>query len=137
MLEFKNSELVVYGNFLAGLNLKNKASRARTKLVTKLSDKLEEFNTDHNDLIEKYGQHDNEGNLIRDEADSIKLEENLTEEATQAFLELDNEIVRIDIEEYLPNIKFLTLALDELDTDFSNNDAAIYDSLMDKLEENK
>lgn len=134
MLEFKNSELVIYGNFLGSLNLKNKASRARTKLVKKLSEKLEEYNTDRNDLIDKYGSHDNEGNLIRD-GDNIKIEKEVREEATQAFTELDNEIIRVDIEEYRPNIKFLTLALDELDTDFSSNDATIYDGLMDKLEE--
>ena len=57
------------------------------------------------------------------------------EEAVQAINELSQEEVYLNLEEYRPNIKFLTLALEEIDVALSGQDALIYDGLMEQLEE--
>lgn len=135
LLKFKNNELVNVANFLVSIPLKTKASRARTSLVNKLSLKNEEYRKFQKDLLEKYAQKDESGELIQDENGSYPWVKETKDEAVEALTELNNEEVYINIEEYRPNMKMLSLALDDLDIELSGQEAAAYDLLMDQLEE--
>ncbi|MDR2976852.1 MAG: DUF1617 family protein [Streptococcaceae bacterium] len=135
MLSFKNYELKPFGEFLANLQLKNKASRARSKLVQKIESKLQEYSNDQNEIIEKYGEHDDSGNLIRDGNGQVIWRDGKINEVNKALQELNEEQTYLNIDEYRPNIKFLTVALDSLDQEFSAQEATIYDRIMDILEE--
>ncbi|NHI99015.1 DUF1617 family protein [Lactococcus garvieae] len=135
MLKFKNSEFVNVANFLVSIPLKTKASRARTSLVNKLSLKNEEYRKFQKDLLEKYAQKDEAGELIQDENGSYPWVKETKDEAVEALTELNNEEVYINIEEYRPNMKILGLALEDLDIELSGQEAAAYDLLMDQLEE--
>lgn len=135
MITFKNMELQPVINFLQSLKLANKTSRARTRLVTKLSEKLENLVSDQKELLEKYGQRDNEGNLIRDGNNAYLWNPDDSVEANKASIELNNEEVSIDLSEYKAAMKILTTALDNYSMELSEVDANIYNLLMDKLEE--
>lgn len=135
MLKFKNSEFVNVANFLVSIPLKTKASRARTSLINKLSLKNEEYRKFQKDLLEKYAQKDEAGELIQDENGSYPWVKETKDEAVEALTELNNEEVYINIEEYRPNMKILGLALEDLDIELSGQEAAAYDLLMDQLEE--
>lgn len=135
MLKFKNNELVNVANFLVSIPLKSKASRARTALVQKLSLKNDEFRKFQKELLEKYAQKDDSGELIKDENGSYPWIQETKAEAVEALTELNNEEVYINIEEYRPNMKLLSLALDDLDVALSGQEAVAYNLLMDQLEE--
>lgn len=135
LLKFKNNELVNVANFLVSIPLKSKASRARTALVQKLSLKNDEFRKFQKELLEKYAQKDDSGELIQDENGSYPWIKETKAEAVEALTELNNEEVYINIEEYRPNMKLLILALDNLDMELSGQEAVAYNLLMDQLEE--
>lgn len=135
LLKFKNNELVNVANFLVSIPLKSKASRARTALVQKLSLKNDEFRKFQKELLEKYAQKDDSGELIQDENGSYPWIKETKAEAVEAFTELNHEEVYINIEEYRPNMKLLSLALDDLDVALSGQEAVVYNLLMDQLEE--
>lgn len=135
LLKFKNNELVNVANFLVSIPLKSKASRARTALVQKLSLKNDEFRKFQKELLEKYAQKDDSGELIQDENGSYPWIKETKAEAVEALTELNHEEVYINIEEYLPNMKLLSLALDDLDVALSGQEAVAYNLLMDQLEE--
>lgn len=135
LLKFKNNELVNVANFLVSIPLKSKASRARTALVQKLSLKNDEFRKFQEELLEKYAQKDESGELIQDENGSYPWIKETKAEAVEALTELNNEEVYINIEEYRPNMKLLSLALDNLDMELSGQEAVAYNLLMDQLEE--
>ncbi|WP_347962762.1 DUF1617 family protein [Lactococcus formosensis] len=135
MLKFKNNELVNVANFLVSIPLKSKASRARTALVQKLSLKNEELQKFRDELLQKYAQKDEAGELIQDENGIYPWIKETEDEARETLIELHNEEVYINIEEYRPNMKILSLALDDLDIELSGQEAVVYDLLMDQLEE--
>lgn len=135
MLKFKNGEIQSYANFLSSLPLKNKASRARTQLISKLDKKFSEYAKFQREIIDKYAVKDEQGELEKDEQGNFHWVKETMEEAVQAINELSQEEVYLNLEEYRPNIKFLTLALEEIDVALSGQDALIYDGLMEQLEE--
>jgi Protein of unknown function (DUF1617). len=135
LLKFKNNELVNVANFLVSIPLKSKASRARTALVQKLSLKNEELQKFRDELLQKYAQKDETGELIQDENGVYPWIKETEDEARETLIELHNEEVYINIEEYRPNMKLLSLALEDLDVALSGQEAVAYDLLMDQLEE--
>ncbi|MDM7548041.1 DUF1617 family protein, partial [Lactococcus lactis] len=80
MLSLKNKELAPVINFLSAVELSPKASRCRSKLVKKLLEKHTELKEDLEDIIEKYGQRDDKGEIIRLENGNVDFSEDTREE---------------------------------------------------------
>lgn len=135
MLSLKNKELAPVINFLSAVELSPKASRCRSKLVKKLLEKHTELKEDLEDIIEKYGQRDDKGEIIRLENGNVDFSEDTKEEGIKEQEELFDEEISINLDEIKKKVKFLVTNLDQLDTKLSGYDAEIYDMLMDKLEE--
>ncbi|WDC92811.1 DUF1617 family protein (plasmid) [Latilactobacillus curvatus] len=134
-LTFKNEELAAIGNFLGTLSLKNKASRGRTKLIKLISAKNDEYNEERKDALEPFIKKDEAGNSVEgDTPGSVVLIEEKQDEATAAIKEIDEESAVIDFTEYSEKMKALYDAIVDYPTEFSNQDAAAYDLLMDQLE---
>ncbi|AWV72555.1 DUF1617 family protein [Latilactobacillus curvatus] len=134
-LTFKNSELAAIGNFLGTLSLKNKASRGRTKLIKLISAKNDEYNEERKDALEPFIKKDEAGNDVEgDTPGSVVLIEEKTGEANAAIKEIDEESAVIEFTEYNEKMKALYDAIVDYPTEFSNQDAAAYDLLMDQLE---
>lgn len=140
MLEFKNNELAVMINFLGNLQLKNKYSLARTKLIKLLNAKYEEFISDIKELREPYFEKDENGNLkVNDDQKYIytdKVTDKDKHSLTEALDELDNEQITIDFTEYSKKLKDLYEALVSYDIPFSGQDAVAYENLVDQLDNN-
>ena len=128
-LTFKNSELVGIGNLLVGLNLKNKASRGRSKLVKLLVSKNDEYSGDRKEALDPYFK---DGKLLEDKDGNVD-EDNKAKAGTVA-LEIENELAVIEFTEYSEKMKALFDALTDYPSDFSNQDAIIYDLIMDQFE---
>lgn len=135
MLSLKNKELAPVINFLSAVELSPKASRCRSKLVKKLLEKHTELKEDLEDIIEKFGKHDDKGEIIRLENGNVEFSEDTKEEGIKEQEELFDEEISINLDEIKKKVKFLVTNLDQLDTKLSGYDAEIYDLLMDKLEE--
>lgn len=134
-LTFKNGELAAIGNFLGTLSLKNKASRGRTKLIKLISAKNDEYIEERKDALEPYIKKDEAGNNVEgDTPGSVVLIEEKIGEANAAINEIDNESAVIEFTEYNEKMKSLYDAIVDYPTEFSNQDAAAYDLLMDQLE---
>lgn len=134
-LTFKNEELAAIGNFLGTLSLKNKASRGRTKLIKLISAKNDEYIEERKDALEPFIKKDEAGNNVEgDTPGSVVLIEEKTGEATAAINEIDEESAVIEFTEYNEKMKALYDAIVDYPTEFSNQDAAAYDLLMDQLE---
>ena len=135
MLTLKNNELAPVINFLTALELSPKASRCRSKLVKKLMEKYEEFSEDEKNLFEKYGERDDDGELIKTDEQKYKLVPDTAKEClTEQQLLIDEEVM-ITLDEIKEKVKYLVTKLDKLDVKLAGNDAVIYDVIMDKLEE--
>lgn len=135
MLSLKNKELAPIINFLSAVELSPKASRCRSKLVKKLLEKHTELKEDLEDIIEKYGQRDDKGEIIRLENGNVDFSEDTKEEGIKEQEELFDEEISINLDEIKKKVKFLVTNLDQLDAKLSGYDAEIYDMLMDQLEE--
>lgn len=134
-LTFKNGELAAIGNFLGTLSLKNKASRGRTKLIKLVSAKNDEYIEERKDALEPFIKKDEAGNNVEgDTPGSVVLIEEKTGEATAAIKEIDEESAVIEFTEYSEKMKALYDDIADYPTEFSNQDAAAYDLLMDQLE---
>lgn len=134
MLKFKNSEIETVANFLNKAPLKSKASRARTLLIKKLNDKFGEYASFQKEVLEEYAKKKENGELYKDEQGNFHWEVDKVDVANNAMTEIGGEEVYLDIEEYRPNMKFLTVSLNNLDMELSGNEAIVYDLLMDQLE---
>ena len=135
MLSLKNKELAPIINFLSAVELSPKASRCRSKLVKKLLEKHTELKEDLEEIIEKFGKRDDNGEIIRLENGNVDFSEDTKEEGIKEQEELLYEEISINLDEIKKKVKFLVTNLDQLDAKLSGYDAEIYDLLMDKLEE--
>ncbi|MCT0061630.1 DUF1617 family protein [Lactococcus lactis subsp. lactis] len=135
MLSLKNKELAPIINFLSAVELSPKASRCRSKLVKKLLEKHTELKEDLEEIIEKFGKRDDNGEIIRLENGNVDFSEDTKEQGIKEQEELFDEEISINLDEIKKKVKFLVTNLDQLDTKLSGYDAEIYDMLMDKLEE--
>lgn len=134
-LTFKNAELAAVGNFLGTLSLKNKASRGRTKLIKLISTKNDEYIEERKETLEPFIKKDEAGNNVEgDTPGSVVLIEEKTGEANAAITEIDEESAVIEFTEYSEKMKALYDAIVDYPSEFSNQDAAAYDLLMDQLE---
>lgn len=128
-LTFKNMELVPVANFLNELNLKNKASRGRTKLIKLLSAKNDEYNDDRKEVSDPYFK---DGELLKDADGNVDKENEA--KARKVLNEIEQETSIIDFTEYSDKLKVLYESIIDYPNDFSDTDAVIYDLLMDQFE---
>lgn len=130
-LTFKNEELAPVGSFLNELNLKNKASRGRTKLIKLLAAKNEEYSEERREVLDPYFEdekllEDDDGNIDKDNR----------AKAAKVADEIESELAVIEFTEYSEKMKSLYSALSDYQNELSNQEAVAYDLLMEQLEKN-
>ncbi|WP_077621576.1 DUF1617 family protein [Sediminibacillus massiliensis] len=134
-LKFKNYQLVSVQRFLYHMNFKkSKQTRARTKLIKLLDKKINEYQEDVKELIEKHGERDM-GQLVEAKEGGYVLENKRAFEVDSK--ELSEEEVIIEGGEYVNNFKVLYDAIDaieEFDNGLEGQEADGYDTLMDAFE---
>ncbi|MCP0886922.1 DUF1617 family protein [Ligilactobacillus sp. WILCCON 0076] len=136
LIEFKNADLVPVGNFLAGLKLKGKASRGRTKLIKLLEDKNKEYNEDREEIRDPYFEHDDKGERVTKDNAYVLKDKTKEKDLNKELIDLANENSKIEFTEYSEKFKALYDGLNNYDYELSNTDAALYDLVLDQLENN-
>lgn len=135
ILTFKNNELVPVANFLIGLDLKNKASRGRTKLVKLLAEKNNEFQKELTEETDKFLLKDENGDKVPGEDEgTFKTIEGKALEANTVKEEISNEEAVIEFTEYSEKFAALRGELNSYDRELNGQDAIIYDLLMETFE---
>lgn len=133
---FKNFELVSVGNFLGSLKLKNMASLGRSKLIKLIVTKNEDFQNDLNEIRNQYFEKNEDGEF-KTEKNSNKLvfkDESLKDEADQQVHAISDDVAVISIAEYSNKFKKLYEALQNYDGEFSEQDALLYELVMDAFD---
>lgn len=128
-MKIMNVELEPLYKFLFSLELQGKYSRMRTRFLKLLQDRIQEIYNFQNELLNKYGQRDEEGSLKMEavEEKTIYQISNVQEynaEIRELMLEefvIDETLERKDI---LLTVKHLILNSDEV---FSGKEALEYD----------
>lgn len=136
-LEFKNYDLAPVGNFLGNLKLKNMASLGRSKLIKLIVTKNEDYEDDLDAIREEYFEKDKDGKF-KTEKNSKKLvykDVSKKEEANQQFQNVSDDAAVISITEYSNKFKKLYEALQNYDGEFSNQDALLYELVMDVFDQ--
>ncbi len=81
---------------LAGEKLRGKVAFQISKILKKLEDELTLFNSTRVEIIKKYSQTDENGELIADEEGNVKLKEESIEDFNKEIVELLNMEIKID-----------------------------------------
>lgn len=133
---FKKFESLPLAQFLESLELKNKNSRLRNKLIKKLNVISEELEEDRVALAEEHAEKDEQGKPIS--KDNVYKIIDL-DEFNKQLEELKNGEVAIEVGEYSNNLEDLFNYLDseEFDMPLSGQPANRYDRLLDIWEETK
>lgn len=113
-LTFENRQLPSVNKFLNEVNLSKRASRGRSKLIKRLSEKQEELVADLNEIKTEY----------TNESD-IETYGN----------ELLKEKVIINVAEYPTQMRALYEAMENTEQDWQGQNAFAYDLLLDNFEE--
>lgn len=135
-LELTPLELTPAITLLQKLPLKKQASRDRSKLVKLLSTALDSFSADEIDLFKQYCELDEHGELVQDEGGHYKPLPDKREELNAEHQKMLSDPLTIEGGLYTHNIDRVPAILEKIDIDLSNQDAEIYDRLLDEFEAN-
>lgn len=134
-MEFKNVELVTIANTLGEFKLKGKASLGRTRLISKLADKNEEYNDDRIEIQKRYFQVDEKGNLKTDENKKLIFKEGAdVEQGNKEMLDLGKEMAVLDFTEYSTKMTALLKGLEDYEYELSGKEATVFATVYDQLE---
>lgn len=129
-MNIKKIDLVPFYGFLSGVSLVGASSRARTKLNKSIMSAINELQEDEKSLAEENnGKVDENGNVSFDEP-----EDKLSFVKSQAELRDEKVIINETVKEQFSRLRN---ALEQYDKELKDDDAVIYDKLLDVLEEEK
>ncbi|MDI6553088.1 hypothetical protein [Leuconostoc falkenbergense] len=129
-MNVKKIDLVPFYGFLSGVSLVGAASRARTKLNKSIMAAINELQDDEKALAEENnGTVDENGGVNFDEP-----EDKLSFVKAQADLRDEKVIINETVKEQFASLRN---ALEQYDKELKDDDAVIYDKLLDVLEEEK
>lgn len=129
-MNIKKNDLVPFYGFLSGVSLVGAASRARTKLNKSLISAINELQDDEKALAEENnGTVDDNGNVK-----FKKPEDNLAFSKAHADLLDEKVIINETVKEQFARLRN---ALEQYDKELRDNEAVVYDKLLDVLEEEK
>jgi len=121
-------------NFLQGITLKGKDSRARTKLVNLLTNQVRELQESEQALIDEYAKTDENGKQEKVENGNVKIDPNRTKEYLAEHSKLMLEQVEIEGGTYVNHIDDCEKILNDYDGELEGQNAQAYDALLDAFE---
>ncbi len=132
-IKIENKMLTQVINFLYDLKLKAKPSRHRTKFIKMLSNRLQEFAEQEQELLKEHCHLDAEGNPLKT-TDGKGYQLKNVEGFKNDRIELFDEYMVIEGADNERMLKVVKRVLEECDKELSGEDAAAYDYLLDQFE---
>lgn len=144
VITFEGSMLAAIHGFLSSLKLSGRASRGRSKIINAIEDKVQEINDERKSLQEKHMVLDDDGNPKTYKEDNpdkgiyagqyVYIDQKHEETFSKEVNEIANDKYDMNLIEHLRLISHLKSALDDYDQGMENQDAYLYDILLDELE---
>lgn len=129
-------KLINFYQLISAVKAKGRQSRAVTKFLKLLTEKLTELQEDEKALIAQSYEVAEDGNAKKDEEGNlVLLDDAILEDYDAEWDDLHAESVVIDLTEYQPYLPHLISGLLDWDQELSGANAVIYDELLDLLEE--
>lgn len=135
---FKNSEIEPLMGFLYEMKLKSKASRMRTRFISKLNQHVSEYITPEKEsLIDQYAEKDENGEaILAENKKGIKLIEDKIPEFYEEFkILMDEDFVLDEIDSNREMILSVAESVLNYDIELSGQIAILYDQWCEKMEE--
>ena len=140
-IKMRNIDVVPVFNFLDEIELVGKATRGRTKFLSRLEEKNKEYLEDLKVIRKEYFEVDEAGELKVDGEGNLTFLDNITDEdkkvLNERVLELQEETVEVSFTEYSTKYEAMFKDLDNLEIPLKGQDAYAYDLLMTAYEENE
>ena len=140
-IKMRNIDVVPVFNFLDEIELVGKATRGRTKFLSRLEEKNKEYLEDLKVIRKEYFEVDEAGELKVDDDGNLTFLDNITDEdkkvLNERVLELQEETVEVSFTEYSTKYEAMFKDLDNLEIPLKGQKAYAYDLLMTAYEENE
>lgn len=133
-IKLKNAALVDTFNLLQEMQLKGKASRARTKLNKLINDAINSLGESEIELIRQYGKLDENGEPKKLDNGNYQLNPDTLTEFNIEHTTLLNEDAEISGATYGSHLQDCIDFLNSYDGELSGKQADAYDALLDALE---
>lgn len=138
-LKITNKQIEKAILLLDELPLKNKYSIARSRIKKLLLFKYDEYKENLSELVFESAEKDDDGTPVLKESESgesqIVFDKDKTLYALKSIRELENDIVKVDIEEYELQAQRLLEALENIEVEFCDERAETYELLYTGLED--
>ena len=136
--ELKNKDL---NNFLQIIDkltiLSMRVNRGKAKVCNAVSDKLDEYKQDEEEILKEYIVTDESGQLMQ-ENDNFVLKENATiVEINRQLSELQDEIITISSGDYTNRFTDFFDWLSDCEENFTTQEAILIDSILEQFEAQK
>ena len=136
--ELKNKDL---NNFLQIIDkltiLSMRVNRGKAKVYNVVSDKLEEYKHDEEEILKEYIVTDESGQLMQEDGDFILKENATIVEINRQLSELQDEIITISSGDYTNRFTDFFDWLSECEENFTTQEAILIDSILEQFEAQK
>ena len=136
--ELKNKDL---NNFLQIIDkltiLSMRVNRGKAKVYNAVSDKLEEYKHDEEEILKEYIVTDESGQLMQEDGDFVLKENATIVEINRQLSELQDEIITISSGDYTNRFTDFFNWLSECEENFTTQEAILIDSILAQFEAQK
>lgn len=136
--ELKNKDL---NNFLQIIDkltiLSMRVNRGKAKVYSAISDKLEEYKHDEEEILKEYIVTDESGQLMQENGDFILKENATIVDINQQLSELQEEIITISSGDYTNRFTDFLDWLTDCEENITTQEAILIDSLLEQFEAQK
>ena len=136
--ELKNKDL---NNFLQIIDkltiLSMRVNRCKAKVYNAVSDKLEEYKHDEEEILKEYIVTDESGQLMQEDGDFILKENATIVEINRQLSELQDEIITISSGDYTNRFTDFFDWLSDCEENFTTQEAILIDSILEQFEAQK
>lgn len=138
-IKLTNHVLVPTHTFVSELSLSGLATRGKVKFMSRLEEKLKEFDEAATEIRKRYFKTKEDGSFEEKDGKLIWIDDSkeAKDKVTQELTDLENEEVEIQFGEYSGKYEALFNALENLTTNVEARYAVVYDNLLNAYEANK
>lgn len=133
-MQFKIHEINPLMSFLSNLEIPAKDSRFRTRLIKLAQNRLDQYNEERAELIQRFGEKNEDGTLKTDESGNVPIIKEHLEEFNEARNDLINEVWELEsTKEIEKTFQVIKKAIEEYDGNLKGEESVVYDLWCEKL----
>lgn len=136
--ELKNKDLNIFLQIIDKLTiLSMRVNRGKAKVYSAISEKLEEYKHDEEEILKEYIVADESGQLMQENGNFILKENATIAEINRQLSELQDEIITISSGDYTNRFTDFFDWLSDCEENFTTQEAILIDSILEQFEGQK